>query len=97
MNQPVRRKTDADATETNQLDVTYSVENFFVVQHLTLLSTIGDKKPAQIRGYSPYPQSSRTATWRRCAAGALVSLVAIQRRSARGASIDQSALQGNWC
>jgi hypothetical protein len=73
------------------------VENFFVVQHLTLLSTIGDKKPAQIRGYSPYPQSSRTATWRRCAVDAVISLVAIQRRSVRGASIDQSALQGRRC
>src|SRR5882672_6669130 len=56
----------------------YSVENLLLVQCVTLVSRIRRKKSAQIRGYSHYPQSSRTAAWPRCADHAVISLVTIQ-------------------
>jgi hypothetical protein len=40
------------------------VENFFAVQYVTLRVVSLPRKPAWMRGYSPWPRSSHTAAWR---------------------------------
>src|SRR5258706_10824352 len=67
MNQPARRKTDADATSANQSNVTHifcGKPN--VVQPVALRLPRNRQKAVELRGFPSNPQSSRIPAWRRC-------------------------------
>ncbi|MDB5611548.1 MAG: hypothetical protein JWP25_8448 [Bradyrhizobium sp.] len=67
MNLPVRRKTDADATRTNQLDVT----GIFCGKLLLCPASVSTARQSRTKsrrntGLFPYSPSSRLAAWRVC-------------------------------
>src|SRR5712672_3611812 len=70
MNQPARRRTDADATSANQSNVTYIFcGKLNVVQPATLPPPRNRQKAVEVRGFPSNPQSSRIPTCRRCRGG----------------------------
>src|SRR5258708_37107926 len=67
MNQPARRKTDADATGANQSNVTHIFcGKLNVVQPATLPPPRNRQKAVELRGFPSNPQSSRIPAWRSC-------------------------------
>src|SRR5258708_27521269 len=67
MNQPARRRTDADATSANQSNVTYIFcGKLNVVQPATLPPPRNRQKAVDARGFPSNPQSSRAPAWRSC-------------------------------
>src|SRR3981189_3279490 len=72
MNQPARRKTDADATGANQSNVTDIFCGKLNVVQLTTLPEPQNRQKAleqkalEMWGFPPYPQSSRIPAWRSC-------------------------------
>jgi hypothetical protein len=65
--QPVRRKSDADATGTNQLDVTgIFCGKLLSCPDATFTRRRYRLKSGEIRGFPPYPQSSGIAAWPGC-------------------------------
>ena len=69
MNQPVRGETDADATGTNHLHVTIDIlwKTFELSSKRRYYAPLIDRKAGEIRGFPPYPQSSRMPAWPHCA------------------------------
>src|SRR5258705_3203310 len=67
MDQPARRTTDADATSTNQSNVTHIFcGKLNVVQPATLAQPRNRQKAVERRGFSSNPQSNHLPAWRRC-------------------------------
>src|ERR1700694_3494148 len=67
MNQPARRKNDADATGTNQSDVTeICCGNTLTLSSERLYWTPGIDRRPQKCGFSFRPQSSDAKGWQRC-------------------------------
>src|SRR6266404_841444 len=67
MDQPARRTTDADATSTNQSNVTHIFcGKLNVVQPATLAQPRNRQKAVEQRGFPSNPQSSHLPAWRSC-------------------------------
>src|SRR5436190_23065540 len=67
MDQPARRTTDADATSTNQSNVTHIFcGKLNVVQPATLAQPRNRQKAVERRGFPSNPQSSHLPAWRSC-------------------------------
>src|SRR5258705_9367980 len=67
MDQPARRTTDADATSTNQSNVTHIFcGKLNVVQPATLAQPRNRQKAVERRGFPSHPQSNHLPAWRGC-------------------------------
>src|SRR5437660_12859809 len=87
MDQPARRTTDADATSTNQSNVTHIFcGKLNVVQPATLAQPRNRQKAVEQRGFPANPQSSHLPAWRSCRGRKYAGAAPESRFSSSGAA-----------